>query len=177
MSTTRSLIITLVTTLTLTSGCEQRRNCLDADDPELAAWLQYVMPKRIRILEWTKPISLGSDGRADALEVIVEARDAFDDLTQVFGTFHFDLQNRPISGPIATRVAFWPVDLKSEKAMRMYRDRLSRFYHFPLELERKPLPAGRYILSVWLHLPGGQRLYDEYEFDYDGSAAPPASSS
>jgi hypothetical protein len=57
--------------------------------------------------------------------------------------------------------------------MRLYRDRLSRYYDFPLQLEHGPLPAGQYVLSVWLHLPTGQRLFDEYEFTYEGAGAPP----
>ena len=36
-----------------------------------------------------------------------------------------------------------------------------------------PLPAGQYVLSAWLLLPTGQRLFDEYEFTYDGTGAPP----
>jgi len=120
-------------------------------------------------------VSLAGDGSADALEVIVEARDSFDDLTKVVGTFHFDLSTRKLSDSVGTRVAFWPVEVNTEKTMRMYRDRLSKFYHFPLQLQTPPLPAGRYNLSMWLHLPTGQRLFDEYEFDYDGKAAPPPS--
>ncbi len=149
---------------------------MQSDDPELAAYVQLVMPARIKILEWTKPVSLAGDGNGDALEVILEARDAFDDLTKVVGTFHFELQVRRLSETLGARVGFWPVEVNSEKTMLMYRDRLSRFYHFPLQLKDTPLSSGHYVLSVWLHLPTGQRLYDEYEFDYDGSSAPPPSS-
>lgn len=172
-----SLAITggLAVLISVVVGCADSKTAVHSDDPELAAYLQLVLPTRIRILEWTRPVSLAGDGRADALEVIVEARDASDDLTKVAGTFHFELQSRRLSDSMGTRVAFWPVEITTQKAMRMYRDPLSRFYHFPLKLEQ-PLPAGRYSLSVWLHLPAGQRLYDEYEFEYDGGAAPPPSS-
>ncbi|MCK4341684.1 MAG: hypothetical protein KAY37_08185 [Phycisphaerae bacterium] len=156
------------------SACTLSHARLQTDDPELAEYVQLVMPAKIKILEWTKPVSLAGDGQPDALEVILEARDSFDDLTKVVGTFHFELQTRRLSGPIGARVAFWPVEIKSEKTMRMYRDRLSRFYHFPLELDEKPLRPGRYSLSVRLHLPTGQRLFDEYEFEYDGGSVPPA---
>lgn len=171
----RGLLLTLLAGLTL-SGCSESRVRFQSDDPELAAYVQLVMPARIKVLEWTKPVSLAGTGNADALEVILEARDSFDDLTKVVGTFQFELKSRRPSDPIGSRVAFWPVKIDSEKAILMYRDRLSRFYHFPLQLDQTPLPAGRYVLTVWLHLPTGQRLSDEYEFEYDGGPVGGASS-
>jgi hypothetical protein len=121
----------------------------------------------------TKPVSYAGDGQADGLEVILAAYDASDDLTKVVGTFHFELEQRKRTESIGTRIAFWPVEIKSEKTLRMYRDHLSRFYQFPLRLDAKSLSAGQYVLSVWLQLPGGRRLFDEYEFTYDGTGAPP----
>ena len=156
-------------------GCQQPAAVVKTDDPQMAAYMQLVLPARIKILGWTKPVSLAGAGQADGLEVILEARAAADDLTKVVGTLQFELQSRKLSDQMGTRVAFWPVEITTEQATRMYRDPLSRFYHFPLQFE-KPLPAGQYALNVWLHLPGGQRLYDEYEFTYDGTAAPPPSS-
>lgn len=156
-------------------GCQTTVPRGEPDEAELAAYVQLVMPANVKILEWTKPVSLAEDGNADTIEAIVEARDSFDDLTKVVGTFHFELQTSRVTDTVGSRVAFWPVEIKSEKAMRMYRDRLSRFYHFPLQLDNAPLPPGRYVLTVWLHLPTGKRLYDAYEFEYDGSPAPPPS--
>jgi hypothetical protein len=155
-------------------GCQQPAGTTKAGDPQMAAYMQLVMPARIKVLGWTKPVSLAGDGRANALEAVVEARDAADELTKVVGTFHFELQTRKLSDQMGTRVAFWPVEVTTERALKMYRDPLSRFYHFPLQLEN-PLPAGHYTLSVWLLLTPDQRLYDELEFDYDGSSAPPPS--
>jgi hypothetical protein len=159
----------------LSCACEPAQRDIRMDDPEMAAYVQLVMPVKVKILEWSKPVSLAGDGNPDAVEVIVEARDSFDDLTKVVGTFQFELEARRVSGPIGTRVDFWGIEINSEKSMRMYRDRLSRFYHFPLELTEKPLAAGRYALTVRLQLPTGQRLVDVYEFEYDGGSVPPTS--
>jgi hypothetical protein len=156
-------------------GCDQSRTFVQADSPEMAAWVELVMPAQIKILEWTKPVSLVGDGNPDTIETIVEARDSFDDLTKVVGTFHFELTSRRLSDRMGTRVAFWPVEITTEDAMRMYRDPLSRFYHFPLQLEERLAP-GRYVLNVWLILPGGSRLLDEYEFEYAGGPVPLATS-
>jgi len=173
--THRLPLIGLLTASCAFVGCQQPAAAVKSDDPQMAAYMQLVLPVHVKILGWTKPVSLAGTGQADALEVVLEARDAADDLTKVVGTLQFELQSRKLSDQMGTRVAFWPVEITTEPATRMYRDPLSRFYHFPLQLER-PLPAGHYTLDVWLHLPGGQRLYDEHEFDYDGTAAPPPSS-
>lgn len=175
--TTRSSLFTvlaLVATSLIFGGCTAPNATIQTDDPELATYLELVLPTRIEIQRLlTKPVSYAGDGNADGLEVILAVYDASDELTKVYGTLHFELVNQKVRESVGTRIAFWPVDIKTNKAMHMYRDRLSRFYQFPLQLEQKTLPAGAYVLSVWLHLPGGRRLYDEYEFTYDGQGAPP----
>ncbi len=164
----------LVGAALLGASCETPPGGRPTTEGELAAYVELVLPARIEIQRFlTKPVSFAGDGNADGLEVILAAYDAAGDLTKVVGTFHFELQVRKVGETIGTRAAFWPVDIKTEKAMRMYRDQLSRFYDFPLQLEQKPLPPGQYTLNVWLHLPTGGRLFDEYEFTYDGSGAPP----
>jgi len=156
------------------SACTSPNAAIQADDPDLATYLELVLPARVEIQRYlTKPVSYAGDGNADGLEVILAAYDKSDELTKVYGTLHFELVSRKITDSVGTRVAFWPIDITTDKAMHLYRDHLSRFYQFPLQLEQKSLPTGQYVLSVWLHLPGGRRLYHEYEFTYDGKGAPP----
>jgi hypothetical protein len=158
------------------AGCTNQTPVAKLDDPEVAAYVELVLPARIEIQRYlTKPVSYAGDGGADGLEVILAAYDGTGDLTKVVGSFHFELVQKHVKDSIGTRLDFWPVDIKSEKAMRTYQDRLSHYYQFPLELkpEQKPLPPGQYILSVWLQLPTGRRLFDEYEFNYDGKGAAP----
>lgn len=154
------------------AGCQAHKTPIDPAAPELATYIELIMPARVKILEWTKPVSLTGDGVADGLEVIVAAYDAFDDETKVVGTFHFELQSRKLHERIGTRVGFWPVQISSPAAMRAYLDYPSGFYRFPLQLENSPLTPGRYLLTVRLHLPTERRLVDEYEFDYDGGGVP-----
>lgn len=164
----------LVGAALLGASCETPPSGQPTTEGELAAYVELVLPARIEIQRFlTKPVSFAGDGNADGLEVILAAYDAAGDLTKVVGTFHFELQTRRLSDRIGTRVAFWPVEINSNKAMILYRDPLSRFYDFPLELDHKPLPAGQYVLTAWLQLPTGRRLVDEYEFNYDGSGAAP----
>ena len=157
-------------------GCTSPKSEVKLDDPEVATYVELVLPARIEIQRYlTKPVSYAGDGNADGLEVILAAYDGTGDLTKVVGSFHFELVERHVKDSIGTRLDFWPVDIKSEKAMRAYQDRLSHYYQFPLELksEQKPLSPGQYVLSVWLQLPTGRRLFDEYEFSYDGKGAAP----
>lgn len=166
--------LVLVSSGLLLSACTSPNAAIKADDPELATYLELVLPTRIEIQRYlTKPVSYAGDGNADGLEVILAAYDASGELTKIFGTLHFELVSRKVRDTVGTRIAFWPVDIKTDKAMHLYRDHLSRFYQFPLQLEQKSLPAGEYVLTVWLFLPGERRLYDEYEFSYDGKGAQP----
>ncbi len=146
-------------------------------DPDLglAEYEQLFMPHAAKVLEWTKPISLAADGSADAVEAIVEVRDGTNELTKVVGVFHFELQSRRASDRMGERIGFWSVSVTSAEATLAYRDPLSRYYHFPLKLEQPSLAPGRYALGLTLHLPGGKRIFTEYEFEYAGGAAPPPS--
>lgn len=165
------LLITAAVALSF-SACTGSRISVQADSPEMAEWIELVMPARIKILEWTKPVSLAGDGNADGIEVILAARDSFDDLTKVLGTLHFELQTRRLSQRIGTRVSFWPVEMDSAKTMRPYLDHPTGFYRFRLQLEECPLPPGRYVLIARLHLPTDRSLVDRYEFTYDGGGVP-----
>ncbi len=155
------------------SACRSAGSGPPPDQMQMEQYARLVMPTQIKIQPWTKPVSYVGADSADGLEVILEAFDSAGDTTKVLGTFHFELQRRRLADRIGTRVAFWPVVIDSPDALRRYWDRLPRYYHFPLQLESAPLPPGRYVLSAWLHLPDGQRLFDEYEFNYEGAGAPP----
>jgi hypothetical protein len=169
----RSIVVVLVSAAMLAGGCADSRPKPQAADPELSAYVELVLPTRIEVQRFlTKPVSFAGDSTADGLEVILAAYDSADDLTKVVGSLQIELQTRKKSETIGTRVAFWPLDINTRESVRLYRDRLSRFYAFPLQLEQ-PLAVGDYKLTVWLHLPSGKRLYDEYEFTYEGKGAPP----
>ena len=156
----------------LLSACQATQPAGPADNPELATYMQLIVPNRVKILSFTKPISIAGDGRADGIEAILALYDVLDEETKAAGTFNFELQSQPYPDRLGTRIGFWPVEITTVEKMRSYRDKQSKFYRIPLQLESPPLPAGRYIMSVWLLLPTGQRLYDEYELTYDGKGAP-----
>ena len=167
------LLGALLAGLVALGGCAKSAS-VQASDPELAAYLQLIQPEKIEIQRFlTQPVSFAGDGSADGLEVVLAAYDVSGDLTKVAGTLYIEMTSRKAGDNIGTRLALWPIEIKTEQAMRLYRDRLSRYYDFPVQLEQRPLPAGQYMLSVWLNLPTGERLMDEYEFAYEGKGAPP----
>ncbi len=142
------------------------------EESQIEAYARLVMPARLEVQRgWTKPVSYRGDGSADGLEVVLAAYDSAGELTKALGTFHLELQTRKLSERIGTRVAYWPIEIDPDSLPR-FRDPLMRFYCFPLRLD-KPLTPGRYVLSVWLGVPGRERLFDEYEFSYEGGTAPP----
>lgn len=157
------------------AGCNDARINPDESAPESAAYVQMMMPRRIDVQRFlTKPVSFAQNGNPDGLEVVLAAVDEHGDPQKVCGTFHFELREwRPASGDEqGQRIAFWPVKIADEQASARFYDRLSRYHHFPLELESPPLKPGRYILCVRLLTPTADTLFGEYEFEQTTDPAP-----
>jgi len=161
---------------TLLTACGPKPTAISTDQPELAAFVQLVLPARIEIQRyWTRPVNLAGSGAPDALEVIVSAYDSVGDSTKLVGKLNFELYTRrPASSDrLERRIGFWTVALDSKEALMRHWDSLARFYRFELQLPEPPLAPGRYILLVRLIIPGEKHLQDEYEFEYPPKARPP----
>ncbi|TWT44087.1 hypothetical protein RAS1_04940 [Phycisphaerae bacterium RAS1] len=156
------------------AGCHDGAE-ITTEDPQVASFIKLMTPAKIEVDRFTKPVSFARDGTADGLEVMVATRDVAGDPIKVCGTFNFELNahRAASSDRIGQRVALWRVDIADEKSFKAYWENFPRFYRFELKLDEAPLPAGRYVLSTWLVVPGGDRLFDEYEFSYDGSPVIP----
>ena len=169
----QSLCGLLAAVLLVTDGCVDANPSIRLDNPELEAFLELVLPRRIEIQRYlTKPVSFAGGAEADGLEVMLAAHDAAGDFTKLVGTVHFELHTmRMASGDRAgERIALWPVELTSKATMVEYWDSLSRFYRFPLKLEGRTLAPGRYILNARLISPTGTKLFDQYEFSYEAGS-------
>lgn len=178
MSATRHLttiaLLGLLLSLSSQTAC-QKRPSIDRSNPEIARFIELMMPQQIELQQrLTRPVDFDGDGDAEGLEVILSAKDYFEDPVKVVGTFVIELYElRYASGDrTGTRIAFWRVDIKSNESMVMYWDRLSRFYRLPLTLQTGHLPRGRYVVEVTLNTPDEQRLSDSYEFEFDGIDEP-----
>lgn len=156
-------------------GCESPKATLSADQPEMAAFINLMMPRKIEIQHYlTQPRSFDGSGNANGIEIILAAKDAFGDDVKCVGTFCFELHTlRMASGDkFGKRVGFWTVTVGSEDAVRTHWDRLARFYKFKLELDEGRLEPGGYILTAQLTPPTGERLFSEYSFQSgEGGAA------
>lgn len=157
-------------------GCQKNEE-INLDEPKMAAFVELVLPRRIEIQKYlTKPVSYAKDKNADAIEVILAAIDAFEDPVKCGGVYHFELhKKRNASGdPVGDLLQRWVIEIDSTERMRQYWDRLSKFERFPLRLEGG-LMAGKYVLVARLVSPTGEKLYDQYEFEYQPGNAPPGS--
>jgi hypothetical protein len=167
--------IACLITLTLLTGtaCQYQDRQMRSDEAEMsAAAVDLLLPRGIQIESFTQPISRSGDGRADAIEVIVAARDSSGDPTKAVGTFQFELYDRkPATAmPAGQRLSYWRMDLSDQSALEDYWDNFARYYRFPLELES--LKAGDYILRAQYTDPTGRHLFDEYDLVFDGASVP-----
>lgn len=156
-------------------GCVSQ-NAARTDQPDLDACVQLILPKRIEITRWTQPTSFANTGDADGLEIILAAYDSFGDLTKMVGTLRFELnQWRATSAEqLGEQVALWKVEMDSREKLIEHWDPLARYYRFPVQLAKRPLPPGRYVLTAWLLGPNDERLTDRREFQYESGQAVPA---
>ncbi|MCA9243030.1 MAG: hypothetical protein KDA32_03675 [Phycisphaerales bacterium] len=149
------------------AGCADRA-AVSASDPELAEFIELMIPKRIEIRpHMTKAVNVDEAGGADQIEVVIAAYDSYDDPVKAVGVFQFELYTfRPASGDrLGQRLAYWETPLTRESQLE-YWDRVARFYSFPLDGKGLDIKPGRYILVASLRGPSDDRLTSEYEFDY-----------
>lgn len=157
----------LVLVPVIAAGCQPATSKVSLDNPDLAAFVNLMMPRTIEIQHgFTQPREIAESERANGVEVVLAAKDAFGDDVKCVGTFIFELYTlRMASGDrYGKRIGFWTVSINSDETMRTFWDRLSRFYNFQLQLDEGPLPPGRYILTAQLLFPTGDKLFDEYSF-------------
>lgn len=159
------------------AGCENPAARINADDPDVAAFVELVMPRKIEIQHYlTRPVSFAGDGNADGIEVILAALDSFGDPVKCVGVFQLELNTlRMASGDrLGERIALWSIELDSREKMSEYWDRLARFHRFPLKLAGGRLEPGKYILTARISTLGGQKLFDEYQFTHEAGVVPSA---
>lgn len=164
-------ISSVIVTLSLAIGCQTTGNSAQ-DQNQLSAMVDALRPQGIQIENFTQPISRDGDGRPDAIEVILAARDSAGYPTKAVGTFQFELYTRrtATTNPEGERLSYWRMDLHDGEAIEGYWDNFARYYRFPLELEA--LQAGDYILTAQYTDPTGRHLFDVFDLDFNGDSVP-----
>ncbi|MDX2199177.1 MAG: hypothetical protein SF069_09425 [Phycisphaerae bacterium] len=159
----------------IAGGCQSDQPRRVADDPQ--AMLELLMPEKLVIESFTKPVSFNEKRSADGIEIIARAVDAAGDPVKVPGTFTFELyggaggRNR-----VGQRYLYWTINTAEPASFNEYWERFGRFYRFLVrfELDGPELPPGPYRIEGSLTLPSGKRLTNEFEFNHAGSPVPPA---
>ena len=156
-------------------GCNSPTRRVRVDSPEMAAFVELMMPQKLEIEGFTKPASSSDRGNADMLEVIARALDADGDPIKIVGNFTLELYRRDNrgGGRLGERLEFWTVSTATEEDFATHWERFGRFYRFALSFNTiDDLPAGTYVVNAWVDLPTGDRIFDEYEFAHAGGPVP-----
>ena len=129
--------------------------------------VEMILPRKIKVEDFTKPASFDDDPIPDGLEVFLSLLDAFGDKTKAIGTFRFELYqfHKASADPRGKRLGLWEVDLSSVAAQEQHWEHLSRMYHFRLQWKGQQVKPGRYSLEVTYISPWGQRLATTYIVD------------
>lgn len=163
-------LLTPCLVLLCSAGCAAPNGRME----DSGAYLRLLMPTKLEIQHFTRPVSLHGDGQADGLEVMVTTLDSFGDQIKAVGTFNVELyqERQNSTDHFGKRVANWSVRIDSEAALRDAWDSLAHVFLFRLKLPLASCPADRYALTVQLNMPGDVRLFDEFRFQYAGGLAP-----
>jgi hypothetical protein len=134
---------------------------------DVPAPLHLLLPHEIRIHPFTGTRTFDEAGGVRGLDVRVEAKDAYDDLTKAFGRFFFELYEFRTDSPDpkGERLATWEEDLLDPRDnLRHWGGMVARRYHFRLQWDQ-PIPVGRkFVLTVAFTSPWTDRLSDEHVF-------------
>lgn len=128
--------------------------------------LEVLLPKQIRIQEFTGTREFGQAGGIKGIDVRIEAKDGYGDTTKALGMFHFELFHyKPNSpDPRGGRIAVWTVNVEDPKLNRRYWNDIHRIYQFKLGWD-EPIPIGRkFVLTAAFESKFTERLFHQRAF-------------
>jgi len=141
----------------------------DAEVPSAEEVAAIYSPQQLKILSFTKPRSFDGDIIPDGVAASIRTLDCEGDEVKAYGKFLFELYAfQPATADHrGERLLVWDQPVVKPEHQKRFWDRFTRAYEFELRWEGKPLPPQqRYILAASFEAPGGQRLFDEYEFTF-----------
>jgi len=153
----------------LGAGCPRGELGETADGPTRDQLLAFYSPRSLKILPFTKPRSFDDDAIPDGVNVSLRLLDAAGDPVKAYGTFLFELyEHRPASGTgRGDLLLTWSRPVVNLDHQRQFWEKVTATYEFQLGWEGQPLPPQRkYVLAVSFQAPGGERLFDEYTFEF-----------
>jgi hypothetical protein len=156
--------------LMLTFGaCHRGEIGTMTDGPSTEELVQYYSPKSIRILPFTKPRSFDADAVPDGIGVSLRTLDGAGDPVKAYGVFMFELfaYRQAIGGNRGPLIRTWTQPVVNLAEQKQFWERVTTTYEFQLSWEGQPLsPQKKYVLVASFQAPGGERLFDEYTFEF-----------
>ena len=167
----RALIVLAAVAVTIPGlGCTPCRVSQTRQGLTMEELVSFYSPKKIKILEFTRPKSFDGDLYPDGIEVSLRMLDGAGDSVKAFGDFRFELyEHRDASGNNrGDIVRYWTQTLATMKDQKDFWERVTMTYQFPLDWEGDPIaPQRTYVLEVIYSAEGGERLFDSYEMEFN----------
>jgi hypothetical protein len=152
------------------AGASCRRGEISAAGgaPSAEQLVKFYSPASIKILPFTKPRSFDDDAIPDGIGLSLRPLDAAGDPVKAYGTFIFELyEYRPALGTHrGALLQTWTQPVSSPEDQRKFWERVTSTYEFQLSWEGRPIPPQKkHIIVASFQAAGGERLFDEYEFE------------
>lgn len=167
-----AIVIWAVGALSFTSGggCGRGQITATAEQPTAEEMVGYYSPRSIKLLPFTKPRSFDNDLIPDGIGVSMRTLDAGGDPVKAFGIFLFELYHyRPASQDHRGKlIQTWTQPVLDLDDQERFWEKVTDTYEFQLSWEGSPIPAQRkFVLATSFQPgPGGDRLFDEHEFEF-----------
>ncbi len=151
-------------------GCQRGQIGDTSEGPSGADLAAYYSPRKIKILPFTKPRSFDDDAIPDGIGVSLRPLDGGGDPVKAYGTFIFELYTYKNAlgshrGPL---LQTWTQPVRNIPDQKKFWERVTSTYEFQLSWEGMPIPPQKkYILAASFQASGSERLFDEYEFEFN----------
>lgn len=152
-------------------GCGRGQIEDTAEGPSTDDLVAYYSPRTIKILPFTKPRSFDEeDAIPDGIGVSLRALDSSGDPVKAYGTFVFELYGykNALGGHRGPLIQTWTQPVRDVSDQKKFWERITTMYEFQLSWEGAPIPPQKkYILVASFQAAGSDRLFDEYEFEFN----------
>lgn len=160
----------LALSLACVSGCRRGQLRATGEEPTAEEMVGYYSPRSIKLLPFTKPRSFDNDLIPDGIGVSLQTLDAAGDPVKAYGTFLFELYHyRPASQDHRGKlIQTWTQPVRDLKDQERFWEKVTDTYEFQLSWEGNPIPTQKkFVLAASFEPgPGGDRLFDEIEFEF-----------
>lgn len=164
------LILLLAVGALANAGCHRGQIGDTSEGPTTDELVAYYSPRSIKILPFTKPRSFDDDAIPDGIGVSLRPLDSGSDPVKAYGTFIFELYayKNAIGSHRGPLIQTWTQPVQNVTDQKKFWERVTSTYEFQLSWEGTPIPPQKkYILAASFQASGSERLFDEYEFEFN----------